>query len=281
MRRLIVVLLVALALTVSVISGARLERMTGLDRPGQDLLYLPNGKFLKVASLGQAPVLADMLYLWAIQFYSDYDREDRFLYVEHVFGEVIAELDPHYVDPYLLGAMILAVEADDLEAAMRLLDQGFANNPDEWWLPFQAGWECYHAGQYRRAREYFNIAAEVPGAPPTVRRMIAGMAFKEGELRLAIRLWHEVLENPNSDELSIGVARGQIDRLTVAADVQELQRVVTLFRNENRRFPRSLAELLSSSYIDRLPKDPSGRPYHYDRQTGRVSSARERVLGDD
>ncbi len=280
MRRLIVVLIVTLAVTVSVISGARLERMRSDERPGQELLYLPNGKYLRVASLGQAPLLADMLYLWAIQFYSNYEREDRFLYVEHVFGEVIAELDPHYVDPYMLGAMILAVEAGDLEAALRLLDRGFANNPHEWWLPFQAGWECYHAGRYKRAREYFDTAADVPGAPPIARRMIAGMAFKEGEMRLAIRLWREVLENPDSDEHSIGVARRQIDRLSVAADVQELQQAVDRFRNENLRFPRSLAEMLSSSYIDRLPRDPNGRSYHYDPRTGRVSSARERILGD-
>ena len=38
------------------------------------------------ASLGQAQVMADLLYLWAIQYYSSYDREDRGRYVEHLFG---------------------------------------------------------------------------------------------------------------------------------------------------------------------------------------------------
>ena len=55
-----------------------------------------------------------MIYIWAIQYYSNYEREDRYRYVEHVFGEVIAELDPHYIDPYWMGALIITIEAQDL-----------------------------------------------------------------------------------------------------------------------------------------------------------------------
>ena len=32
----------------------------------------PNGKYLKAASLGQAPLIADAIYVWSIQFYSAY-----------------------------------------------------------------------------------------------------------------------------------------------------------------------------------------------------------------
>ena len=91
MRRLTALLLVLVAGAVTVVSGRSLERLSA-ERPTEaSLLYLPNGQHLKLASLGQAPVLADLIYLWAIQYYSVYEREDRFRYVEHVFGNVIAE----------------------------------------------------------------------------------------------------------------------------------------------------------------------------------------------
>jgi tetratricopeptide (TPR) repeat protein len=280
MRRLAVAVLAVAALTLTALSGAELGR-SEREQGANDLLYLPNGKYLRVASLGQAPLLADLVYLWAIQFYSDYDRADRFVYVEHVFREVIAELDPHYVDPYWVGALIMSVEAHDLQAALRLLDRGFERNPDEWRLPFIAAWECYHAGEYDRAKRYFEIAERVPGAPPMVSRMRAGMAFRSGRLREAIRLWAEVREDPAADSYSVAIAKKQIRRLTPMADVEELQQAVDRFRNENGHNPESLAQLRERSYIARVPEDPDGRPYLYDPASGHVSYSAQHVLGED
>ena len=51
------------------------------DRPAvSPMLYLPSGKYLKVASLGFDELLADILYIWSIQYYGNYNIEDRYLY---------------------------------------------------------------------------------------------------------------------------------------------------------------------------------------------------------
>ena len=281
MRRLAVAALAIAAISLTAMSSVELERQAAERGGDNELLYLPNGKYLRVASLGQASLLADLIYLWAIQFYSNYEREDRFRYVEHVFRDVIAELDPNYVDPYWVGALIMSVEAHDLEAALRLLETGFEHNPGEWRLPFIAAWECFHAGDYVRAKSYFEIAERVPGAPPMVRRMKAGMADRSGSFREAMRLWSEVLDDPQADSYSLSIAQKQLRRLTPMADVEELQLAVDRFRKDNGLPPRSLAELLERSYIGRLPEDPDGRPYLYDPVSGRVSSSEQHVLGDD
>ena len=145
----------ALAASVAIAGWARvgLARLDDRGPEGRALLYLPNGRHLRTMSLGHAPLAADLLYLWAIQYYSDYQRADRFRFVEHVFGTVIADLDPRYVDPYWLGAMILTAEAGDLEGGLRVLDKGFERNPDAWVLAYLAGFECYRAGQYRGGME--------------------------------------------------------------------------------------------------------------------------------
>src|SRR5439155_20796750 len=109
-------------------ADARLQALeTGLP-PAHHLLYLPNGKYLRVAALGNASLAADLLYLWSIQFYGNFQIEDRYRYVDHVYANVITELDPHYFDPYWLGALILSVETKNLDKAVALLDKGFANN---------------------------------------------------------------------------------------------------------------------------------------------------------
>lgn len=167
MRRVFIVALLALAVLGVGFARARLADIDAATSGSKDLLYMPNGKYLKAISLGHAPLLADFVYLWAIQYYSDYNQADRYRYVEHVFGDVIAELDPGYIDPYWLGALILTTEGKDEEAGLRLLDRGFEENPSEWILPFLAGWECERFGQFDRAAAYFDRAAKVPGAPPT------------------------------------------------------------------------------------------------------------------
>ena len=71
-----------------------------------------------------------------------------------------------YVDPYLVGAMIMSMEANDDEMALRLQDKGIAANPDEWILAFNAGFLCYdRLKDYPRAVHYFELAVESPGCP--------------------------------------------------------------------------------------------------------------------
>ena len=98
-RRVVVVVLLAVA---ALGVGSARARLVDIDTSGggtKDLLYMPNGKYLKAISLGHAPLLADFVYLWAIQYYSDYNQVDRYRYVEHVFGEVIAEGEGKIVRP--------------------------------------------------------------------------------------------------------------------------------------------------------------------------------------
>jgi len=280
MRR-VVVVVVLLALSVLGVGSAR-ARLAGMDasRSGtKDLLYLPNGKYLKAISLGHAPLVADFVYLWAIQYYSDYSQEDRYRYVEHVFGNVIAELDPGYIDPYWLGALILTTDGKDEEAGLRLLDRGFEKNPSEWILPFLAGWECQRIGQFDRAADYFDRAGKAPGAPPELFRMKAGMTTRTGNLREAMARWRDVLDDPRNNAESRAIAERQIRTLSVRADAQDLDAAIATYRERHKRLPRRLDELVRDGILTALPSDPDGNAYAYDPSAGTVSSAASRVLG--
>lgn len=270
----------ALAGLATWVAGAKLERLDG--RATVDaLLYLPNGKHLKVMSLGHESLLADAVYLWAIQYYSNYERAERYRYVDHVFREVITELDPQYVDAYWLGAMILILEAREVEAGLLLLDKGIENNPGEWILPYLAAWESHNAGLPERAERYFEQAARVPGAPTVVRRMRAGMRGKAGDVSGAMQLWLEIIDDPKSDTRSVAIARRQVRELAGKRDIALLNEAIERFRIENGRSPVNLEELRSRAYIDAVPRDPSGQPYRYDPADGRVAPPGGRVLGPE
>jgi len=278
-RRSIAALLVLACMATASVSGHKLDGLA-VERDSSDrLLYLPNGRYLKVASLGQAPLLADLIYIWAIQFYSDYEREERFRYVKHVFGEVITQLDPHYIDAYWIGALILIVEAKDLDGGLALFDQGIAANPDSWILPYLAAWECALADLPARAAGYFDRAAAIEGAPPSVRRMRAAMASRAGDLDASRAQWQEILDDPASDPTSRAIAERKVFEVTAQIELRDLRAAVARFREDNGRTPRSLAQLVAGGYIARVPEGPDSAPYRYDARTGEVQAPSARVLG--
>jgi len=264
--------------------GAGFERGRLIDastasQGEKELLYLPNGKYLRAISLGHASLVADLVYLWAIQYYSDYERADRYRYIQQVFGDVIGELDPAYTDPYWLGALILTTEANDLDAGLRLLDTGFARNPSAWILAFLAGWECDRFGQYDRAAAYFDRAAHAPGAPHELFRLEAGMTARGGKLLDAIAQWQSVLDDPRNDDAARAIASNQIRTLTVRVDLQDLEAAIETFRTRTGHWPRVLEDLVRAGILPALPLDPDGHAYSYDPAGGRVSSPAGRLLG--
>lgn len=276
---------VALVLAGAGVAGAwtareRLEAGGASRAAARELLYLPSGDYLRVASLGHGPLLADLVYIWSILFYSDYEREDRYRYVQHIFGEVIPKLDPHYADPYWLGALILIVERNDLEGGLRLLDQGFENSPRSWILPYMAGWECHWSGRYARAARYFEKAASVPGAPPHLRRVRAGMIARAGDLEAAIRLWREILDDPDSDEGARDIASRQIAQLRARFDLGRIREAIGRYRDRHGRPPSDLDALVRAGLLEAVPEGPEDGPYAYDPATGAVRlPGAGRVLG--
>src|SRR2546427_3837374 len=179
-------------------------RMEGERRGGSvpPLLYLPSGKFLKVMALGFDGLLADVLYLWSIQYYGNYDIKDRFDYLERIYEQVITELDPHYLDPYLVGALIMTAEARKPEMALKLLDKGVRANPDQWIMPFEAGFLCYNdLHDYRRAAVYFEMAMRVPGVHPLVHRFQAEMYNRAGDKRTSLKEWLEIYKTTTQPHL--------------------------------------------------------------------------------
>jgi len=240
--------------------------------PAGRLLYLPNGRFLRLAALGHPTLLADLIYLWSIQYYGAYRGADRFAFLDHVYGSVIARLDPRYVDPYLIGALIMVLEKQDLEAGLRLLDQGMAANPDEWILPYEAGFFAYDIGHdYPRAAAYFERALSIPGAPASVRRLHAEMFNRHGDKERSLALWREVLRD--ADPKIAAVAANHVHDLAIEVDCARLGGALAVWRERHGRWPPALDTLVADGLLASEPLDPDGRPYFYDPASGSVTSA--------
>src|SRR6266850_3137861 len=223
------------------------------------LLYLPSGKYLKVAALGFDGLLADLLYLWSIQFYGSYDIKDRYTYLERIYDQVITELDPHYLDPYLVGALIMTTEARNPEMALKLLDKGVQANPDQWIMPFEAGFLCYNdLHDFRLAAVYFEKALSIPGVHPLVQRLHAEMYNRAGDKKTSLKEWLEI-DQTTTDPYVRNIAWNHVHDLKVDVDLADLKDAVSRFRQKENRAPRRVQEIVDSGLLTALPRDPEDR----------------------
>lgn len=266
-------IIAAIILSCAAFMGLK-ETIDGLSRdkiPGSSIIYIPSGKYMKYASLGYSSLLADIVYLWAIQYYSNYDIPDRFDHMEHIFS-IIAELDPLYVDPYEVGAMIAFYEANDIELAFRLLDLGLEKNPDQWLFPFLAG----HLAQskledFEVAREYYKKAMAIEGAPEQTQRLYANAAYMIMDYQTAWQDWLEIYETADDERIK-KIASNHLYRIKSSIDTESIAGALDKYRERFGRWPQDLITLVQGGFLAQLPQDLDGEDYVYDPQTGQVKA---------
>ncbi len=239
--------------------------------PGSSIIYIPSGQYLKFATFGNSSLLADLIYVWAIQYYSDYTIPDMYKYLDHIFS-IINELDPSYLDPYDIGAVIAAYEAQDLDLALKILDRGLEKNPEQWLFPYMAA----HYAQmikkdHKLAQEYYKKAMNIEEVPPIVERLYANAIFKSMDYKRALQTWLEIYKTAK-DERVKKIASNHIYNITTTIDIQKINEAIAKFKESYGRNPMELSQLVRAGFLDSLPKDLDGKEYIYDSRTGEVKT---------
>ncbi|MCX6555384.1 MAG: hypothetical protein NTZ12_10330 [Candidatus Aminicenantes bacterium] len=234
---------------------------------------LPSGKSLKVLSFGYRNLAADLLFIWSIQFYSTYYLTNRFDYLERVY-DTITDITPPYKEPYIIGALIMAFEAKDIPMALRLLEKGSRNLPDEWFFDHEAGFYCYkYLNDLPKAEDYYSRAAMKPDAPSFLKRMKAHMVYLQDDPKVAYQMWIDIYDHAR-DRLERDAAFNHLYQIKAEIDLPPLQEKIARFRDKFRRFPATLAELVSRGMATVIPQDFSGNDYRYDPILGMVKAQR-------
>ncbi len=264
---LLTILFLILAITVQ----TKIETIRRFKVPGSSIIYLPSGKYLKFITFGFDSLLADIIYIWAIQYYSNYAIKNRFDYLEHIFS-IISELDPHYLDPYRIGALIAWYEGKRIDLALKVLDLGIKKNPNNWILPFEAAhYAQMYKKDYKLAQYYYDITRKIKGAPPIARRLYAAAAFKAMDLETAYKNWLEIYQTAE-DERVKKIAYNHLYRTKTTIDKIKLKKAIEKYKKKYRRLPMNLNQLVRAGILKEIPKDLDGNDYIYNPHTGEVKS---------
>lgn len=268
-----VLLLAALAcgtLANSVGEKARTSRLAKANR--DDLMYLPESHVLRAASLGYSNVVADFIWIRAIQYYGEHRLTDRnYPQAERLF-QSIYDLDPAFKGATRFGALVLAQDAGDPEGALELLERAEKDDPRAWEYPFDQGFiRQTICKDFAKASGDYTRASKRKGAPDLAVRLAGLSAARLGDREAAREVWRQILADP-PNELTRRIAERGLKNLEIEDMQDQLTNVVVHFRERHGRLPHSWNEPLQDGLLASLPQEPFGGAYLYDPQANKVRS---------
>ncbi len=244
-----------------------------MEKKLQQLLFLPNGKYLKLASLGYRELVADLLWLQAIQVMGEKtvsEENGRWLYSAL---DVITTLDQQFVRAYEAGSLALTTLVVLPEESNQLLKKGIQHNPLEWKLPFLLGINYYYElADDAAAAEQLLLASRIPGAPAMLGTLAANLFVSARSPQQAADILAAMYQNTTDDQAK-RLLEVRLRLVVTERDLQLLEQAIHQYRSLNGHLPASLDDLVRQNLLKTLPIEPSGGRYLYDSNTGRVSSS--------
>ncbi|MFN8177236.1 MAG: hypothetical protein U0167_04880 [bacterium] len=254
-------------------SGDRAQASANAASNPYDLMYLPEGRALRVASLGYRSMLADLVWLRAIQYYGEqrlttrnYDQAERLF-------QVIYDLDPYFKGATRFGALVLSQDAKDPDGAIALLDRASTDDPRAWEYPFDEGF-IYQTvlRDYEKAGTAYRKAAAMPKAPPLAARLAGSSFARLGDRGTSREIWQEIRAGAEND-LTRELAERNLKNLDLDEAEETLTNAVKAFRTSHARLPANWEELVHSGSLAKLPGEPWGGAYFWDPGTEHAYSS--------
>ena len=204
MSRAVTPLILGLALLLGWVAGEAGDRgrRARSYEPTQDVTYLPTTNALRFMAAGYDDVMADVLWLRTVTYYGEWRQGDHGIAFFRELSHRVVDLDPHFIDAYRFGAVVLADDLGSFDDAIALLRKGMVAMPDTWWLPFEAGFLEYTIrADDERAAKWFRIAAEKPDAPDIAHSFAAFVTSRAGDLAVSLELWKFVAATSKNLEM--------------------------------------------------------------------------------
>src|SRR5207247_3620541 len=108
----------------------RIDEQRAVAPKLQRFMDLPRGEYLRVAVLGYEQVVADLLWIQAIQAMGEREVTEEAGHWIYRALDVITTLDPKFVRVYEVGGIALATLVVHIDESNRILEKGIQHNPE-------------------------------------------------------------------------------------------------------------------------------------------------------
>ena len=268
------ILLVGSSVLLHLLDGQR----TAVARAEQ-LAFLPKGEYLKLAVLGYRQVVADLIWLQAVQHIgAKRDTQRGYTWTYHAV-DVLTDLDPTFVAPYQATGLFLGVLVGRQEEGLAILDKGIRHNPSIWQLPFLAGYVSYYElCNPVEGGKYLRMAAGVHGSPTYLPRLAARMTVEGGDPTAALEFLDRFSRNVSDERVREALLQ-RTKEILQEKDLRFLEESIGRYRAKYGQAPTKLEDLMLHGIIQQLPVDPFSGEYEVDAFSGvvRATSKRDRL----
>ena len=257
----------------------RIDAQRAVTPKLQRFMYLPQGEYLRGAVLGYEQVVADLLWIQAIQAMGERKVTEEAGHWIYLALDVITTLDPKFVRVYEAGGIALVTLVVLAEESNRILEKGMKYNPDVWTLPYLLGFNYYfELHDDAQAADYIAKASRLPKAPEYLASFATRLYVSAREPQVAIDFLAQMYEQ-TSDENIKRILERRLKEVVVERDLQLLEEAISRYRERYKRAPERLEDLVGPGLLHSLPREPFGGRYLYDPQTQTVRSSemRERL----
>ena len=265
--------LLALVVVAGLAASFALSRWLDARRPLEDPFAAYEEMYVspeaaRQMSLAFNGLAADWYWLRSLQyvgrkveaFHGDFSLDDMSPLGIRNLGALLEQstaLDPQFMAAYEFGAVVLP--SIDREAAVRLIERGIRENPNEWRLRHHLGYIHWQAGRFHEAAEAYAAGARVAGAPAWMNIMAARLNAEGGSRQVAREMYLRTFQE-STDEQVKALAAARLAQLDSLAERERIQRALSEFRARAGRCPASWREVAPLLRAARLRLDASGAP---------------------
>jgi hypothetical protein len=232
----------------------------------RDDVLLRSGKLMKVMSLEYAPLVADIYWTRAVQYYGNkHVRGQANLELLWPLLDITTTLDPNLLISYRFGAMFLSqappTGAGRPDLAVKLIQRGIQANPDYWRLYEDLGFVYYFDLQdYQKASKAFLEGSQKPGAQLWMKVMAARVAAEGESFETSYFLWQDIY-NSAADPAVKKNALQQLQLLKVKQDCKQLNALADEYAKRFGKRPARMSEMVQAGLLRGIPGDPLGFAY--------------------
>lgn len=225
--------------------------------PFIDQFSLPRPDYVKRVAIGYDAFMADMLFLRSIQAFGGVYENPQgtpggYSAIFNYF-DVISTLDPHFIESYNFGQLIMGDESNRYDLALRLLRKGQWYN----WGRFQPWYDAAYIKTYplkqedNEAKWFIRQAAKTIDAPDWVSRLEYHIDERSGKFSLAMLGWIESYANSvdGGDTVLAGIARNRFASTISEWHKRIMQDAADAYLKKEGKPAASLEELQSAGYL--------------------------------
>ena len=236
-----------------------------LSQESDDVL-LRSRRLVKAMSLEYAPLLADIYWTRAVQYYGNkHMRGQANLELLWPLLDITTTLDPNLLVAYRFGAMFLSQAAPGgagrPDLAVQLIQRGIQANPEYWRLYEDLGFVYYFdLKDYQKASEAFLEGSKRPNAQIWMKVMAARIAAEGESFATSAFLWQDIY-NSTTDPTIKKNAELHLQLLRVREDCKQLDALADEYAKRYGKRPTHMNELVWAGLLPGIPADPLGFAY--------------------